>query len=189
MIKNPFDFIATMIVGFKVPISTELKPQYNNWAKILNTIKPLQMVMLDLPSVSGWKAYYQEPSYYQNWLNSVTLPFRITISDTVLLNGLFGNNNSAIISILSLINNIQGVSDVNILLEKVTNWLLPKPLNASQLEILKNVLLNGLPDYEWTVEYQTYLNNPTDTNLRRALEAKLSSLFVYICRMPEFQLS
>jgi len=32
-----------------------------------------------VPNVSGWKAYYQEPTYYQNWINSNSIQRRATL--------------------------------------------------------------------------------------------------------------
>ena len=39
-----------------------------------------------VPTVSGWKAYYQEPAYYQNWINSNTIQQRATLI-TNFING------------------------------------------------------------------------------------------------------
>jgi hypothetical protein len=51
------------------------------------------------------------------------------------------------------------------------------------------VLIPGLPDYEWTVEYTDYLNNPSDPTLAAAVETKLRNLLVAMLSMPEFYLS
>jgi hypothetical protein len=54
--------------------------------------------------------------------------------------------------------------------------------------MLKGVLLNNLPDYEWTVEWLDYKSSPTDANKKTAIEKKLRALLKQILVSPEFQL-
>jgi len=54
---------------------------------------------------------------------------------------------------------------------------------------LKDILIPGLPDYEWTVEYVNYLDNQDDENLVKSLENKLRQFISSILTMPEFYLS
>ena len=66
---------------------------------------------------------------------------------------------------------------------------LDKPLTEAQVKDLKEVLIPGLPDYEWTIEYNLHLNRPNDTALKNAVESKLRSLFKAMFSMAEFYLS
>ena len=54
--------------------------------------------------------------------------------------------------------------------------------------MLKNILLDGLPDFEWTVEYGDYVNNPDDASLEQSIKSHLRKLLSAIVSMPEFQL-
>ena len=47
----------------------------------------MQQSIGDPPDVSGWKAYYQEPQFYEIWINSDTLPKRNQFTDTMVMNG------------------------------------------------------------------------------------------------------
>ena len=61
-------------------------------------------------------------------------------------------------------------------------------MSETQRDFLKEVLIPGLPDYEWTIEYGDYLADPEDEDLRNGVLNKLEALFGIIFKMPEFQL-
>ena len=46
------------------------------------------------------------------------------------------------------------------------------------IDALKDILIPGLPDFEWTIEYTNFLENPTDDALRISVENKLRN-FAY----------
>jgi hypothetical protein len=62
------------------------------------------------------------------------------------------------------------------------------PITENQLTSLKDVLIPGLPDFEWTVEYSDYLSDPSNQALAESVENKLKSLFSVMVRMSEFQI-
>jgi len=76
-----------------------------------------------------------------------------------------------------------------LLINELVKIFLPQDLVGEQKDYLKYILLPGLPDYEWTVEYRNYLDNPTDNLLREAIQKKLRDLFSALLVLPEFQLS
>ena len=48
-------------------------------------------------------------------------------------------------------------------------WKFDEQLNDDQLFYLKDILIPGLPDFEWTVEYGAYLNDPTNDAKKMAV--------------------
>ena len=78
--------------------------------------------------------------------------------------------------------------DPNSMLEQIALYLFAFPIADNQRDFLKEVLIPGLPDFEWTVEYADYLQNPDDPDLRNAILTKLASLFSTLFKMPEFHL-
>jgi len=80
-------------------------------------------------------------------------------------------------------------ADVNVVLDEVTRYLMPIPLTASQKAFLKETLIPGLPDYEWTIEWDAYLADETNPVKANAMRSKLKQLFRTIMQMPEYQLS
>lgn len=190
MIKHPIDFMMSMLrqSGWSGPGNLNL--QYRYWLLAAQTFPAMQMTYYDPPSVAGWKAWYQEPSFYQSWLNSVTLPVRANIVKTLVFNGFkVGNNPAAPLPLLAWIANMTNPHIPDDLIDGFVKLLFPRPISDTKKAYLKEVLLPGLPDYEWTIEYTDYLNNPGDINLANAVLNKLRNLVSTMMQMPEYQLS
>jgi len=49
-------------------------------------------------------------------------------------------------------------------------------------------LIPGLPRIEWTIEWNSYIANPTDTKKTRAVRNRLNDLFSYLMRMAEYEM-
>ncbi len=190
MIKHPVDFIISLMRQSEWQAPGNMNLQYRYWLLAFNTLTPLQMVYYNPPSVAGWKAWYQEPAYYQNWLNSVTLPVRADFVKTLIYTGLrVGNNPFANISVTDWVARTSNPSAVNSLLEDIAVQLFPRPLTEQKKVFLKDILIPGLPDYVWTTEYNNYLSDPTNPVLANIVTEKLNTLIATMMQMPEYQLS
>lgn len=189
MIKNPLDFIASATSQNGIVVAGDMVQQYTTWNAFFQFASLLQMRYYGLPSVAGWKAYYQEPLYYQTWINSVTLPLRKSYTDALATLNLNTRGIRLDIDVLNTIKGFSNPADIESLINDVALVLFPKPLNEDQLATLKELMIPGLPDYEWTVEYEAHLAAPNDLVLRRAVEGKLRLLYAYMMKMPEYQLS
>jgi uncharacterized protein (DUF1800 family) len=191
MIKNPVDYLMSVSKTVDMPLPTGLNGQYRAWLKMAEPLFLLQMQIFNPPDVAGWKAYYQEPLFYRHWINSVTLPYRMLISDALTITGIpvQGLANSLKIDVLALAASLDNPSDPNALVEELSKILFPQPLTANQYAYLKEVLIPGLPDFEWTIEYADYLADPTNPVFSVPVEFKLRFLLKAMMNMPEFQLS
>jgi hypothetical protein len=117
------------------------------------------------------------------------LPLRKAYTDAL---STLNNNTRGIrldIDVVGLISSFSNPSDIETLINDVALVLLPKPLSDDQVQTLKELMIPGLPDYEWTVEYEAYIANPSDLLLKRSVENKLRLLYAYMMKMPEYQLS
>ncbi len=194
MIKNPVDFIvsATRGLGDVIDLS-ELYFSYEYGFVIYSLCADLGMGVFDHETVAGWIAYYQEPQYYRFWINNLTLPKRNDFASAMVKGGtlnLDGNNIpiSARADVLGIAESIDNSTDPNDLIDGLVSYLFAEPITQNQKDYLKEILIPGLPDFEWTVEYGEYLANPTDNFLRAAVEQKLRELISSMVQMPEFQL-
>ena len=62
------------------------------------------------------------------------------------------------------------------------------PLTTAQKDFLiDNVLVPGLPRYEWTDEWKAYLADQSNAKTT-AVTTKLNALFLYLFRMAEYQM-
>jgi len=188
MIKNPVDFTLSTMKPFEVEIDFNLNQTYQLWLGLHGLNTALQQDVFTPPDVAGWKAYYQEPIFYRNWINSVTLTIRRALTDGMALGQIDVFMRPWGIDVLKVIGGIQNSTDPNVMIQALVDLVLPYQLTDPQLAYLKEVLIPGLPDFEWTLEYGQYLNNPTDDVIRMAVENRLRALFLALLALPEFQL-
>ena len=149
----------------------------------------MQMTYYEPPDVAGWKSYYQEPVFYRSWINSVTLIQRQKLISKLLGNGIVVQGVRIKVDVIQFISELPNVLDINEMLRHASMILFPKPLSESQILAFKEILIPGLPDFEWTIEFQSYLNDPDNEALRNAVEAKLKNLFLAMTSMPEYHMS
>lgn len=183
MLSSPLDFIFKIINVFNVDISDNINKRYQIWRSIYILAASQDMAIMAIPSVAGWKAYYQEPGYYKFWINAYTLSQRKEIVN-VLVNG----NDDVEIDAISFIATIENASDPNALIQQMAYYLYPISLSEDQMNYLKEVLIPGLPDFEWTVEYLSFLSDPDDVAKRAGVKNKLTSVLHAMLNLPEIHL-
>ena len=193
MIKNPIDFMMSLVKPFhfeQLEPTVSLLQKQVFYQNLFNHYDGMQMSYFMPPSVAGWKAYYQEPSYYRIWINASTLVARSKLSGQLALSV---NNNGQPsgygLDVLGFVAALDNPTDPVAMIDEFVRILFPRDITATQKDYLKSALLPGLPDYEWTVEYGDYLVDPTNAVLQAAIVSKLRVLLNTMMSMPEFQLS
>ncbi len=193
MIKNPIDFTVSAIKQTYASITQEnISQLYFLLNKVYGQTRVMQMAYHAPPEVAGWDAYYKAPAYYRLWINATTLRTRFTFTDRISSERGMNFLEMAIISDpFRMMENIDvdASKDPNILIREFSRMLHPKPLFEAQYAALKEILIPGLPDFEWTLEYSTYLENPEDPTIAKSIENKLRLLLRVMLSMEEFQLS
>ena len=189
MIKHPIDFTFSLMKQFEVDIPDGLNGRYNVLYRISLLVALMEMEYFNLPTVAGWKAYYQEPGFYRIWINATTLQNRMAFSERLSTNGYSLSGMRIIIDPLKFIATIDNALNPANVVEEFSKILHPQPLTDGQKLALKDILIPGLPDYEWTVEYSEYLADPDNSDLADAISAKLQGLINVMVSMAEFYLS
>jgi uncharacterized protein (DUF1800 family) len=189
MIKNPMVFIMNILRQFEVQFPTEMFQSYNMKFRLYQATTLLQMQYYFPPSVAGWKAYYQEPLYYRTWINSTTLQYRFGYTDVLSTVGYVFGGQRLVIDVLNFITTIDNPYDPNDVVLEFVKILFPQPITDGQVTALKEILVPGLPDFEWTVEYGEYAADPDNSDLALSIEVKLRNLLRTMLTMPEFYLS
>jgi hypothetical protein len=194
MIKCPFDLVmsATRGLGIKPP-QGDVGKEYDHAYNIYVMSADLEQAMFYHPNVAGWKAYYQEPQFYKLWMNNLLLPKRHTFCKLMVEGGTFSYNDvnyriTSLVPVLDIVKNITDAEDPNILITSLAEMMFNYPITAGQVTSLKEILIPGLPDFEWNVEYSDYLANPSNAALKTSVENKLKNLFSVMVRMSEFQI-
>lgn len=191
MIKNPIDFTVSLVKQLEMPLPdvTNLNQSYRIWFIINRVNIDMQMELFSPPSVAGWPAYYQEPGYSRLWINSTTLPLKMNLTNTLVNQGASSSGFTVRVNPLEFIENFENPFDPNSLINEFARALFPQPITENQVAFLKEILIPGLPDFEWTVEYGDYVNDPTNEDLAVAVENKLRNLLTAMLTMPEYYLS
>lgn len=188
LIKSPIDMTYSMfnstesIPGFDLLTDSEMYLLVYQF----NTI--MGQAYASPPSVAGWPAYYQTPAYSQLWVNSALLKTRFQITDFMtLLTGIPGNGSNWKLSTLDFLDNLSLPSDATTVIDDIADIFTPKGMSTLQKTVLKTVLTNGLPDFEWTLQYNEYQANLGNATYSDPVKQRVELVLQQVFHMPEFQ--
>ena len=189
-IKSPVDFNIGVLRQLQVsfPASSDFHNLYSLWYKVYQDMVKQQQDISSPPDVSGWKAYYQEPLFYRTWINSVTLPIRQDFVNLLLNNRIKYDGIPIVFDPFDIVDQLMEPEDPNRLIEQLGDLFYQIPLSQEQYDDFKEVLIPGLPDFEWTIEYGDYKANPGDETIKLAVKKKLTELFTSMLNRAEYQL-
>lgn len=201
VIKSPMDFTLGMIRQFEVELTDDMFGLHRQSMAILNASSFLGMRYYNPPNVAGWKAYYQEPAFHQVWINAVTLPQRMGYAYGAINEGfkIYDGDpdddplttieiDDLVFDPLLFVDNLEESANINAVVDAFSLVFLPRPLSIEQIAYLKQVLIPGLPDFEWEVEYLEYASDPTNEGLATAVRQRLKNMATVMLTMGEFQL-
>lgn len=196
MIKSPIDFIAGTIRTLNINTTaaagaTQVANQYAIWQNFhSNAYSNMEQGYGLVPNVSGWKAYYQEPMFYQNWINSYSIQKRASLL-TSFINGYTAGSTSIKIDSVAFVQQFPNASiqDPDILIDLVIQYLLPVDLPAQfKTDTKIQTLLAGqVTNSYWTTAWNNYTSNPTTANLN-IVKGRLNSLLTTLLQLAEYQL-
>lgn len=188
-IKNPLDFTVGLFRKFEIALSPVLLTNYEAWYDLYASCSNMEMALGDPPDVAGWPQYYKDPSFYELWINSATVPMRTTLTDTYCGSGITKVGFNFAIDPFVITGKVSDPSTVSKLITGLAEILLPVAMSASQILQLKEVLIPGLPESTWTFEWNKYIANPGDAAQKLLISNKLKALLKAIMRLPEFYLA
>ena len=197
MIKNPVDFITSTLRTLNINTTpaagaTQVVNQYTVWNYFQSYgLNNLEQGMGMVPTVSGWKAYYQEPAFYQNWINSNTIQQRATLI-TNFINGFTRGSTSIKIDPIAFVQQFPDttIQDPDMLIDTIVQYLLSVDLAASFKSDTKiQTLLGGqVTNNYWTTAWNNYTGAPTNTSYLNIVKTRLNSLLTTILQLAEYQL-
>jgi uncharacterized protein (DUF1800 family) len=190
MIKSPIDLTVGTARAFSVayPDTSNLTSWQNHRKYLHDQSTTMQQQIGDPPNVAGWPAYYQDPLFYEMWINSDTLANRTEFTDILSGTGYTRNGFKQIIDPVAFANLTSAPALPDTLINEWAGFLYAFDITPAQKAFLKEALLPGLPDYEWTIEWTDYVNDPTDPGKTAAITTKLRELLGVMLAMPEYQL-
>ncbi len=191
-IKSPVDLIIglTRELEIKFPARDQVSTLYTLWNQLVVYLSSSQQDLGDPPDVSGWKAYYQTPLFYGNWINTDTMPKRLQYTQNLISPGYTASGFKMMVPAIDYVKGFQNPSDPNKLLDDICNHLLGVDISATHKnQIKKDILLSGqIDDHYWTNAWDTYINAPNLTSNTNYVNNALINLLKYIINLPEYQL-
>ncbi len=187
LIKGPIDMLFSMFNSTQSQLNFDLKTNYEMGISVYAFADLLGQAYAAPPSVAGWPAYYQEPSYSQLWVNATHLKTRFEIGYLItVLNGIPANGNNWKINALDFLDNLSNPSDATTVIDDICDVFSPKGISTIQKAILKAILTNNLPDFEWTLQYNQYQAEPTNPSTYTPVQLRVNLVLSRLFQMPEF---
>jgi uncharacterized protein (DUF1800 family) len=191
-IKSPVDLVVGMCRELNIQFqpNTDYISNYGLWNFLVSSVANMQQDIGDPPDVSGWKAYYQTPQFYEIWINSDTFPKRAQFTDYLCTNGYTFNGKKIVVDGIAFAQTLSNPGDPNILLNDVLKYLYRIDItDVSKAQIKKDILLGGqTTDGYWTDIWNTYVSQPTNTANTTLVRNRLRDLLKYCMDLSEFQL-
>lgn len=190
IIKTPLDFFVGMCREMQIPFPTDPVLTYQANERIRTQCSNLQLNPGDPPSVSGWPAYYQEPSFHELWINTDTFSKRMEIGSNMCNNGYQIVTGMRLkIDHVGFVQTFDNPIDPNTLVNEAVLMLYSYDVDQTFKDYLKSFLLSGqTADYYWSDAWVEYTSNPTDATAYNTVNSRLKAMFEYMLTQAEYQL-
>lgn len=192
-IKSPVDLTVAMCREFEVafPPAADYASNYGLNNYLVNAAASMQQNIGDPPDVSGWKAYYQAPQFYENWISSDTLPKRNQFTDNMVQSGYTFNGKKIIVDGAAFAKTLSNPGDPNQLIDDILKIIFRIDISAaSKLQLKTDILLGGqTTDHYWTDAWNLYISNPANTSNTTTVKNRLRDLLRYFMDLSEYQLA
>jgi len=198
IISSPVEFFVKVMRLFHVNPPSESVDAYKHYHDFYrDTILRYILVNMDMdlwspPSVAGYNAYHQAPSYSKAWISANTLPFRYKFID-MLYSGSKLLTWGSIHITFDVMNFVTSTNPVNIsdprtpasLVQEIVGYAFPEGLPSNRFDYFKNdMLLGNYSELEWADEWDDYVLTGDDTVVKGQIEKLIRS----IIQSPEFQI-
>jgi uncharacterized protein (DUF1800 family) len=187
IIKNPVEYIFSFLKPTITPPNFDLETTYKMYLNIHWGTDNLGLHYFAPPSVGGWTAYYQAPSFSQLWANSFYIKRRFQYAAWFLLyGGVTVNGNSFKANTLNFLNTLSEPRNPVKVIEDIGYVFAPKGFSIEIQTMLKSILTNGLPDFEWTVQYDEYTQNPNNPSFVNPIVDRIANVMTRLTYLPLF---
>ncbi|MEM7297800.1 MAG: DUF1800 family protein [Bacteroidota bacterium] len=179
-VKNPLDHMVGLYRSFDTELPADITEEFDFLYETYFLANDLGMAVGDPPSVSGWQAYYQQPSFDKLWINSDTIINRARYQDHLIFNRM---------DVVKFASSLDQPSDPDELIIESNQLLQGIPLSEETISDLKSNLLVGQTDDYWVNAWNDYENNPENEEYRSTVTNRLQALFRQLFQLAEFQLT
>jgi len=187
LIRGPLDMLYSMVNATESQNAFTVATDYEMQTYIYGVSSVLGQAYLEPPSVAGWPAYYQEPSFSRLWMNATHLKTRFDISSFfTIYTGIPVNGDNWKVNALVFLDNLSIPADPIQVIDDIVDVFCPKGIDSVQKLILKSILTNGQPDFEWTVQYNEYQADPGNPTVSDPVKLRVELVLARVFQTPEF---
>lgn len=197
MIKSPLELNYQAISFFNMPLPDPVSNTPGYFQLFDRGMLTRAFSLANLPlffatDVAGYPSYYSDPDFSHQWFNSTTVIPRYKIGEMFLSGKLTlgGQANQPLgtkLDIAPWVKNSGVISnplDSQILVENLLKYLLPEEVDTDRFNYFHiQIFLDTLPPYDWTYEWQNYLNTNDATEVTLWLERIIKAILY----SPEYQ--
>ncbi len=189
IIRSPLELMIGSMRHFGIKAPESGTAPFNQLGDYIRArAREQQMDVFEQSTVFGYRPYY-DTGLDRIWISANTLALRSLFTDQLTRGSIKYNNITYGPDSVEVVKALSMPNDPDKLVEELTNQLFAVPLLKSQRDFLiDQVLLPGLPRYEWELEWNDYVKNPNVAR-KMSVKIKLDNLFIFMFRMAEFQMS
>ena len=186
IIKSPFEAVFSMLNSTGSVVNFDLQTSTQMYLTMYTLADQMGQEYAAPPSVAGWTAYYQAPAFTKLWINSTYLKKRFDVALLMTTNGLTLNNQNFSLNFLGLLNGLSAPAAAPTVIQDLCTVFCPKVIDPADQLYLKSLLTGGLPDFEWTLQYNEYLSDPTNPTFYNPVILRVKAVLNTLFRMPQF---
>jgi uncharacterized protein (DUF1800 family) len=188
-IKGGIDYTLGLLrelgVVMQDPDVTKL---YDTWSYVYYFLSNIAQPNGEPPNVAGWPAYYQEPIYYESWINTDTLPKRAQFVQAMVY---YNYGLIPAMDVIAFADALSTPGNPNTLVSETLEIVLKIDLSQTNRDFIKSsTLLGGLTnDVYWTQAWDLYKIDITNTVNKNIIKTRLQNMLFYIMSLAEYQLA
>jgi uncharacterized protein (DUF1800 family) len=197
-VKSPMEFFVSLCRFFDIDMpqegftETSREICYKTWWREIvleYMLKESGMHIWNPPSVAGFNAYYQAPSFDKSWISANTLPFRYQFFD-ILTSGVNPLNQwqpmPVQLDVMAYVNGfISNPRDPDTLVKEITDYVFCEEASVARHNYFRNdLLLNNHSVAMWNQEWDLYIQTGNES----AVKPRIHALLRGIVQTAEFQL-
>ena len=186
VIRTPLETICAMLNTSSTSANFDLQSTYQIYLSLYGLADQMGQGYAAPPSVAGWTAYYQAPAFYRLWINSTYIKKRFDVANFLTSNNFNVNGNIFKIQVLDLLNGLSAPASAPQVIADLCLVLFQKEIPAADQLAIKAILTGGLPDFEWTLQYNEYLADPTNPAFYTPVELRMQAVLNIMFKMPQF---
>jgi uncharacterized protein (DUF1800 family) len=203
MIKSPVDFAFGQLRMMQFTLPSDPKAyeaQYSTAQSVVVQAALLGQSIGDPPNVAGWAAYYQEPLFYEVWLDSSSVQGRINIQNRGNFNTgtAFINAESKSLMLplgyFKIVSETSAPNDINVVITDLAALMYPAAISQATKDRVKvkfftSSEINLKTEAQWTTAVNALFADPNTVNVNAAAFRKnINKLFNLMFFAAEYQL-